>query len=475
VARVELHCVHKRFGATAALAGAELSLERGEVHALLGENGAGKSTLMRVLYGLVRPDRGELRVDDRAVEIRSPSHALELGIGLVHQHFMGVPTLSVAENLWLGESHGWWIGRRELRERAAEILERFGLDVDPDTRAGELGVAQQQRLEIVRALARGVDVLVLDEPTAVLAPSEVDGLLRLLGELRESGHTIVFISHKLDEITAVSDRVTVLRAGRTVATLPVEGLRAQELGRLMVGDALPPAGRPLERSPGATALRLAGLRAEGLRGIDLQVSRGEIVALAGIDGNGQTPLEEVLAGVRPLRGGRVEVLAPPLSVISGDRQETGLVLELAVEENLLLVEAARSSGWIDRRALREESVAAIRRFGIHARPGSLAGELSGGNQQKLQIARALRASPGVLIAVNPTRGLDVTSTAAVRDRLREEAREGAGVLLISTDLDEVLELGTRISVLFRGRLLPVEPSRRTRERIGELMLGGAAA
>jgi simple sugar transport system ATP-binding protein len=205
------------------------------------------------------------------------------------------------------------------------------------------------------------------------------------------------------------------------------------------------------------------------------VSRGEIVALAGIDGNGQTPLEEVLAGVRPLRAGRVDVLAPPLSVISGDRQETGLVLELAVEENLLLVEAARSSGWIDRRALREESVAAIRRFGIHARPGSLAGELSGGNQQKLQIARALRASPGVLIAVNPTRGLDVTSTAAVRDRLREEAREGAGVLLISTDLDEVLELGTRISVLFRGRLLPVEPSRRTRERIGELMLGGAAA
>jgi general nucleoside transport system ATP-binding protein len=482
--RLALRDVHKRFGTSAALRGASLELEAGEVHALLGQNGAGKTTLVRVLYGLVRPDRGEIRIDDRPVEIRGPAQALALGIGLVHQHFMLVPALSVAENLALGEPGSAWLTRDALRARAEELLERYGLALDPDQPAGRLAVAQQQRLEIVRALARGVKVLVLDEPTAVLAPSEVSDLLALLARLREQGRTVVFISHKLGEITQVCDRVTVLRDGQTVETRAVAGLGAAELGRLMVGEAPPPPGLPVEAPENApVALRLRNLRAPGLRGIDLEVRSGELVALAGIDGNGQQPLEEVLAGVRRPTGGSLELLAGPLALLPGDRQRTGLVLDLSVEENLALADAANpppptaepffTSGWLRAETLRRVVEEALTAFGVRARPRDPARALSGGNQQKLCVARALRGRSGVLVAVNPTRGLDLQATAAVRQALRQRARAGAAVLLISSDLEEVLELATRIAVFFRGALAPVEPERRTRERIGERMLGSA--
>jgi len=474
--RVVLRNVHKCFGATLALRGADLELEAGEIHALLGENGAGKSTLVRVLYGLVAPDRGEIRIDDEPVSIPSPRHALALGIGLVHQHFMGVPALSVAENLMLGARGS--LARR--RAAALDLLERYGLELDPDRPAERLAVGEAQRLEIVRALGRGARVLILDEPTAVLAPSEVELLLAWLVRLREEGRTVVFISHKLAEISSLCDRVTVLRQGESVFTREVAGLDARELGRFMLGEDPPSPGRPPPVSEGAIALRLESLESEGLAGIDLELRSGEIYALAGIDGNGQGQLEEVLAGVRELHAGRVELLRPPLALLSGDRQRTGLVLDLPVEENLILNDAARGGrapvfqrGVIRRQALRDSASATIRRFQISAHPGLRAGVLSGGNQQKLCVARALRAGPGVLVAVNPTRGLDVAGTAAVREEFRRAAASGTAVLLVSTDLDEVLELGNRIAVFFRGELLPVDPARHGRDEIGRLMLGAA--
>ncbi|MEX2208909.1 MAG: ABC transporter ATP-binding protein [Myxococcota bacterium] len=476
--RVALRDIRKRFGATEALRGANLVLEPGSVHALLGENGAGKTTLVRTLYGSVRPDAGTIELDGRRVEIESPSRALALGIGMVHQHFMLVPALSVAENLLLGEPGSAWLPPRQRNAEARALLERFDLPLDPDARTDTLAVAQMQRLEIARALARGANVLVLDEPTAVLAPSEVDELLALLARLRDEGKSIVLISHKLEEITAVCDRVTVLRAGETVASQPLAGLDASQLGRLMVGDALQPPGRPPVVEPGPLALVLSDVRAAGLHGIDLGIRAGELVAIAGIDGNGQGPLEELFAGVRGLDAGSVRLLRPPLALLSGDRHRTGLVLDLSVAENLVLPEAASgggppvfSAGLVRSRALRDAAREAIERFEIKAQPEDPARSLSGGNQQKLCVARALRARPGVLVAVNPTRGLDLAATAAVREELRREVRAGTAVLLISTELDEVLELGMRIAVLFRGRLLPVLPGAHTREAIGQLMLG----
>jgi simple sugar transport system ATP-binding protein len=387
----------------------------------------------------------------------------------------------VAENLVLGDPGSLWLARDELEARARELLTRYELELDPHRPAGELAVAEQQRLEIVRALARGVEILVLDEPTAVLAPSEVDDLLALLARLREQGKSVVFISHKLEEITQVCDRVTVLRDGRTAGTRSVAGVTAQELGQWMVGDALPPAGRPAETRAGEPALRMTGLVADGLSGIDLELRAGQVLAIAGIDGNGQGPLEEVLVGVRPVRVGSLEVLRPPLAVLSGDRQRTGLVLDLSVEENLILPDAARGGAppvfrrGLVRVAEREARAdAAIEQLDIRARPASLARELSGGNQQKLCFARAIGGQPGVLVAFNPTRGLDVGATAFVREELRQQARAGVAVLLVSTELDEVLELGQRIAVLFRGRLIDAGAGA-DRARLGLMMLGETPA
>jgi simple sugar transport system ATP-binding protein len=479
--RVEVRDLAKRFGATAALDGARLELESGEIHALLGENGAGKTTLVRTLFGLVRPDRGEIRIDGRPTTIGGPAHSLSLGMALVHQHSMLVPALTVAENLVLGEPQPHWLSLGAIRRHARTVLEDYDLALDPDTPARALPVAHQQRLEIVRALHRGARLLILDEPTAVLAPSEVEELLGLLRRLGGEGRTILFISHKLEEVTAACARVTVLRRGRTVATRALEGLDPRELGRWMVGEDPAAPGRPPEGRPGPVALRAEDLRTPGLRGVDLSVREGEIFAVAGIEGNGQAPLERVLAGVDPLEGGTLELLRAPFALIPGDRQRTGLVLGLSAEENLVLADAAQGGksalfrwGLFQRRRLREVATASMTRFRIQGSADRPARTLSGGNQQRLLVARALAQSPGVLVAVNPTRGLDVASTRFIRNELRAAALRGTAVLLVSSDLDEVLELGNRIGVLFRGRLTEVEPDARTRERIGELMLGRAA-
>jgi len=485
---VSLHQIHKCFGTTQALAGAELELRQGEVHALLGENGAGKTTLVRILYGMLQPDSGRIELDGRLVEFTGPRAALERGIALVHQHFMLVPALTVAENLCLGDPGLGWFSPDEQLRIARERLGAFDLALDPSARAGDLGVAQQQQLEIARALVRGVRLLILDEPTAVLAPSEVTSLLGWLDRLRSQGCSVLFISHKLGEVVQVADRVTVLRSGRTIGTQQVGSLQPDELARWMVGrevEGLEPLTLPDVEAP--LALRVHEGVADGLNGVQLELRRGELLALAGIDGNGQGPLEEVFAGVRALRSGIVEVLAPPLALISGDRQRTGLVLDLSVEENLVLPDTGASVGdsalfrhaWlaggvIAREEMRARAERALEPFGLRGTLDARVRGLSGGNQQKVCVARALRGDPGVIVAVNPTRGLDVEAAQAVRRALLDRARAGAGVLLISTDLDEVLELGTRIAVLFRGRVVALAEGERSREAIGARMLGQGA-
>lgn len=475
---VELIDIHKRFGVIQALSGAALELRSGEVHALLGENGAGKTTLTKVLYGLVRPDAGRVVIDGESVSLGGPRDALSRGIALVPQHFMGIPSLSVAENLILGEEDASWLSDARVFGRARDILARHHLDVDPRQPASELGVSQQQRLEITRALERGASLLILDEPTAVLAPSEVADLFELLRVLRSTGCTIVFISHKLDEITELCDRVTVLRSGSTIGRREVVGASVEELFTWMLGETAPLVEERLPIQLNAEpALRITALRAEGLDEINLEVLRGEVVGIAGIDGNGQGELEEVLAGLRPIQSGECAVEAEPLVVLSGDRQKTGLVLDFSVEENLVLVDAVSGGkapifrrGWISAEERRKNAERAIDRFGIRAEPAAPARSLSGGNQQKLSVARALADTPGVLVAVNPCRGLDQAATAFVRNELLRAARAGAGVLLISTDLDEVRQLASRIYVSFRGRLSPLAAGAGNQE-IGAAMLG----
>lgn len=475
---VELCSVRKKFGEIQALAGASLEIREGEIHALLGENGAGKTTLMRVLYGLVRPDSGELMVDGSALTLRGPRDALVRGIALVPQHFMGIPALSVAENLILGEESGVWLSSSKVVARAREILTRHRLDVDASRPAQGLGVSQQQRLEVIRALERGARLLILDEPTAVLAPSEVQELFKLLRELRAHGCGVVFISHKLEEITELCDRVTVLRAGATVGTRDVAGATADELASWMLGDdASVEAPSEGPASAGELALSLERVHAAGLSDVSLELRGGEILGVAGIDGNGQSELEEVLAGTRALESGELCVLRQPLAVLSGNRHHTGLVLDFSVEENLLLADAVDGgsppvfrAGWISAAERRRNAERAIARFAIRAAPDSAARALSGGNQQKLSIARALAMDPGVLAAFNPCRGLDQGAIAFVRGELLRTARSGGAVLLVSTDLDEILQLSDRILVLFRGRLVAL-PAAAGSSEIGAAMLG----
>jgi len=481
--RVQMSDIHKRFGATHALCGAELELAAGEVHALLGENGAGKTTLVRVLYGMLAPDAGSIEIDGRPTSLRGPRSALRAGIGLVHQHFMLVPGLKVAENLMLGDPGLGWYSRDRQRRAARAQLEAYGLELDPDADAGDLGVAQQQQLEIVRALLRGVRVLILDEPTAVLAPSETRALLKLLRRLADDGRSVLFISHRLREVSEVADRVTVLRNGRSVATRPVANTDPAELARWMVGRELTPLLMPEPpRADAPVALRVEGLEADGLHAVDLCVVAGEVLALAGIDGNGQGPFEEVIAGVRPVLSGRISLERGPLALLSGDRQRTGLVLDLSVEENLVLPDAAASvvdheifpRGVIARGALRDLAQRSLAPFALSGSPDTPARALSGGNQQKVCVARALRGDPQVIVAVNPTRGLDVEAARVVRAALIERARRGVAIVLISTDLDEVLELGMRVLVFFRGSLLSLPRGERSREAIGACMLGQGA-
>ncbi len=476
----------------------DFAVDRGEIHALLGENGSGKTTLMNALYGLHRPDSGRMLLDGEEVGFTSPIDAIAAGIGMVHQHFMLVPPLTVAENIVLGLKTANARGSPllDLKTAAARIRElaaAHGLDIDTDAQVWQLPVGAQQRVEILKALYRDADLLILDEPTAVLAPSEVEHLIGVLRSLAASGKAIVFISHKLNEVMEVADRISVLRGGRLAGTVAAAETDPSELARLMVGrDIVPP--RRRSSRPGAPVLRIEELSVRddrGLRavdGVEFSLFEGEILGIAGVDGNGQKELTEAIAGVRAVEGGRLDLpgLAPSrgarfrnIGHVTEDRHQTGLLMSFRLWENLALKSSGRppfgSPFWLRVDAMREATARAIETFAIRAPgPDSPASALSGGNQQKLVLARELGLDPKLLLAAQPTRGLDVGATEYVHRRLLAARDEGMAILLVSTELDEILALSDRILVMYEGRAMGlVKSEETTRETVGLMMAGMA--
>ncbi len=488
--------ITKRFPGVLANDRVDFEAAAGEVHALLGENGAGKSTLSNVLTGLYRPDEGEIRLYGRPVEFRSPREAIDAGIGMVHQHFRLVAPFTVAENVILGDhrgdERGFWIDPRRVERRVAELGERYGLAVDPRARVWQLSLGEQQRVEILKALYREARVLVLDEPTAVLTPQEADTLFETLRRMAAEGRTVIFISHKLQEVTSVADRVTVLRGGRAVATVPVSEATPRSLAALMVGREVDTVRRRQDAGPGGrVALELDELWADGdrgnaaVRGVSLQLRAGEILAVAGVAGNGQRELAEAITGLRPPTGGSIrvgarqlrggsprEAIAAGIAHVPEDRLGTGVAPNLSIAMNVALKSYRhRSLGPLLRvRHMREHADELIRRYDVKA-PGSHApaGDLSGGNLQKVVIAREFSGEPRVLVAASPTRGLDVSAIETVHTYIVEAAERGVGVLLLSEDLDEILALADRVVVMYEGHA--TEARGTDVEEIGLLMAG----
>jgi ABC-type uncharacterized transport system ATPase subunit len=498
---LSLSGVTVRFGAVVANDAVDLSVGAGEIHALLGENGAGKTTLMRVVAGLVQPQAGAIAIEGRAVQLSSPIEAAALGIGMVHQHFMLIPTLSVAQNVCLGLSRAgrFFPNLLEVARELGKIAARFGLQVDPHAIVGELSVEGQQRVEIVKALYRGARILILDEPTAVLAPQEVEGLFNVLRILAEAGAAIVFISHKLNEAMAISERSTVLRQGRVVAALRTADTNATEVARLMIGEDLdlpvvtdaPAVGAPV-------VLDVADLvcgdkrRNKRIDSASFVVHAGEIVGVAGVEGNGQQELAEALVGLRPPTGGRIRFdgvdvtaattgrrIALGLAHVPEDRLRTALV-DLSIGDNAAMETIGRAPfaqrGFLSHQAIRDFASRLIRDYDIRCTgPEQRVATLSGGNQQKVVLGRALARDPRLIVAVQPTRGLDVGATAFVHAQLLRQRKRGAAIVLISTELDEILSLADRILVMFAGRIVgSLARDAVTLDRLGAMMTGQAA-
>ena len=479
---LELRDIHKRYGAVAALRGASLSVAQGEIHALLGENGAGKTTLMQIAFGLVRADSGSVRIGGATRAPRSPRDGRKLGAGMVHQHPTSVPSLPVWENVALAA--GWRVQPAECRRRLLQLSEEAGLPLDPDTYAGRLPIALKQRLEIVKALAGKARLLLLDEPTAVLAPSEAEELLHAVRRFVAAGGSVVLITHRLPEALALSDRVTVLRQGAVTLAGRTADQTADTLAAAMIGTADVP--RPAR----ATAVRGAALiRADALdiaregryglaiRGAAFSVHGGEVVGVAAVEGSGQRELLRAIAGLLPVFRGVLEA-ARPVAFVPEDRTTEGLIPAMSLTENVVLGLGGKAPGaenaWrLSWRSARDGTMALMQRAGVQAAgPGAPAATLSGGNQQKLVVARALALAPRVLVAENPARGLDIGAAAAVHARIRAAAAAGAAVLAWSSDLDEVMEQSDRILVV-AGGTVRLAPAGASRELVGRMMVGAA--
>ncbi len=504
---VQMHGISKRFPGVLANAEVDFTLNAGETHALLGENGAGKTTLMNVLYGLYRPDAGTIIVDGVEVAIRSPKDAIALGIAMVHQHFELVPTLTVAENVGLGLK----VRREPLLElsavssRISELSREYGLRVDPHVRVDQLSVGERQRVEIIKALYRNARILILDEPTSVLTPGEAEELFGLLRSMNREGRSVVFITHKLPEVMAVSDRVTVMRHGKVAANLITTQTDPRELAEKMVGREVTLTNIARGENSGEELLTLETVSArndkgaEGLRGVSLDLKTGEILGIAGVAGNGQRELAEVLTGMRKVTGGGVklvgeevtnksprELIQRGVGYIPEDRRETGLIMQFTVAENLILEVRDRtpfSRGFaskgpgqmLDQKAIREHAVELVKEYDISTPSVDMPTyTLSGGNLQKLILAKVLSRSPRVLVADQPTAGLDVGATEFIWGKLKEERRKGVGIILISGDLGEVMSLSDRIAVMYGGKIVGTVPAADADiGRLG-LMMGGAS-
>jgi simple sugar transport system ATP-binding protein len=495
---VELRGITKRFPGVVANKDIELRVRRGEVHAVVGENGAGKSTLMKTLYGEHRPDEGEILIDGRPVQFRSPSDAIAAGIGMVHQHFMLADNFTVLENVILGSEptrHGR-LDRAAARRRIEEISERYDLGLQPDALVEDLGVGDRQRVEIAKVLYRDARILILDEPTAVLVPQEVDELFGNLAELKREGLTVIFISHKLDEVRRVADSITVIRRGTTVGTADPRTTTAKQLAELMVGAELPtPETRestvretPVLQMVGVTVTD--GAQRPVVDDVTLTVREGEVVGIAGVEGNGQAELVDAIMGLRPLAAGSVllggeDVTAwstrarreSGVGFIPEDRHRQGMLLDAPLWENRILGHQTRPPAvkgpFIDRRGARADTARIMREYDVRAPgPDTLAVALSGGNQQKLIVGREMSARPRLLVAAHPTRGVDVGAQAVIWELLKDARAEGLGIVLISADLDELIGLSDTLHVMLRGRLVAtLDPRRVTPEELGGHMTG----
>jgi general nucleoside transport system ATP-binding protein len=495
---LELRGITKQFPGVLANDHVDFELRKGEVHALLGENGAGKSTLMNILYGLYHPDEGEIRLNGKPVRIGSPSDAINRGIGMVHQHFMLIPVMTVAENIVLANepTNGPFLDLAGAEERVRDLSSRFGLAVRPEARVSSISVGMQQRAEILKALYRDAEILILDEPTAVLTPQEASELFAITRSLQADGRSIIFISHKLNEVLEIADRITVLRQGKQVDTVPREGATPEGLAKLMVGREVVLRVDKPKAQPGETLLAVKELSVlddrdlPACRNVSFEVKAGEIVGLAGVDGNGQSELIDALTGLRKVSAGQIvvagrdmtdagarECLDLGVGHIPEDRQVRGLVLDFTLAENLALHDFRREPdskwGWLYPRRLIQRAGRLLKEFDVRGGgPRTLASSLSGGNQQKVVIAREVSRNPNILVAAQPTRGLDVGAIEFVHRRLVQERDEGRGILLVSFELDEILSLSDRILVIYEGRIVGEYSPDVSEEELGFAMTGG---
>lgn len=495
---LEMRGITKRFPGVLANYKVDFDVKSGEVHALLGENGAGKSTLMKILYGLYHPDEGEILLNGKPVTISSPKDSIHLGIGMIHQHFMLVQTLTVAENVALGlpSSRGALTDLDRVSKRILELADIYNLKIDPSAYIWQLSVGQQQRVEIIKALYRGAALLILDEPTAVLTPQEVDELFVIMRQMVKDGHALIFISHKLHEVVEISHRVTVLRDGRKIGTRLTSETTKQDLANWMVG-------REVGFVPDRGKVEIGEIRLKlervvcgsdrgtpGLRGVSLDVHSGEILGVAGVSGNGQRELAETITGLRKVTGGKVflegkeitnlapgEITDRMLSYIPEERMRDGMIKDFTVAENMILREHHKLPysryGFLNLRGISKHADDLIKQFRVKTPSQEThAKNLSGGNIQKVVLAREISRNPHVIIAAQPTRGLDIGATEYVREQLLVERRKGAAIMLISEDLDEILALSDRIAVIYEGQIMDIVPrATATPEKLGLLMAG----
>ena len=500
--KLELKGITKRFGTLVANESIDLVVQSGEIHSLLGENGAGKSTLMNVLYGLYKADAGQILLNDKIVNFAGPGDAMAAGIGMVHQHFMLIPVFTVAENVALGHEPTKGLGTLDLdaaRKLVREISEKFGFQVDPDALVEDLPVGVQQRVEIIKSLARDAKVLVLDEPTAVLTPQETDELMQIMRDLAKAGTSIVFITHKLREVKAVADKITVIRQGKVVGQAQPSASTG-ELASLMVGREVELLVEKAVAKPGEVVLKVDGISVlddreqRAVKQVGFEVRAGEILAIAGVQGNGQTELAEAILGLRPLHTDQGDVIISGKSVrgksvrhvleagvgyVPEDRQKDGLISEFSIAENLMLNGSfgkpfAKGTGinFASRNMIADQR---IQEFDVRTPSAqTLAGKLSGGNQQKVVLARELSREVKLLIVAQPTRGVDVGSVEFIHERIVQERNSGKAVVLISTVLDEVLALADRIAVMYRGQIVGIVEANTDRAKLGQMMAGVAA-